>query len=64
MGERCNHLPIATMNLKICNFLLVNFLCIYDMKYVNNLYIQIDTSAKILKRLIVKDKNLPTPINF
>jgi hypothetical protein len=57
-------MPVATVNLRICNFLLVNFLHIYDMKYVNNLYVQIDTSAKHLNRLIVKDKNLPTPINF
>jgi hypothetical protein len=64
MGERCNHLPVATVNLKICNFLLVNFLHIYDMKYVNNLCVHVDTSTKNLKRLTVKDKNLPTPINF
>jgi hypothetical protein len=64
MGERCSHLAIATVNLKICNFLLLNFLHIYDMKFVNNLCVHNDTSTKILKRLTVKDKNLPTPINF
>jgi hypothetical protein len=42
----------------------VNFLLIYDMKYVNNLCVHIDTSAEILKRLTIKDKNLPTAINF
>jgi hypothetical protein len=52
------------MNLKTCNFLLVNFLHIYDMKYVNNLCVHIDTFAIFLKRLTVEDKILPTPINF
>jgi hypothetical protein len=52
------------MNLKICNFLLVNFLYIYDMKYVNNPCVQIDTSTKTIKRLTVKDKILPTPIKL
>jgi hypothetical protein len=36
-------MPVATMNFKICNFFLVNFLHIYDMKYVNILCFQIDT---------------------
>jgi hypothetical protein len=31
-------------------------------KYVNNLCVHIDTFAKKLKRLIVEDKILPTPI--
>jgi hypothetical protein len=46
MGERCSQLSIATMNLKLLYFLLVKFLLLYDMKiYVNNLLVQIDTSA-------------------
>jgi hypothetical protein len=63
-GKRCRQLPIGTVNLKICNFLLVNFLYIYDMKYVNNPCVQIDTSTKTIKRLTVKDKILPTPIKL
>jgi hypothetical protein len=46
MGERCSHLPVAAVNLKAYNFLLVNFLHIYDLKYVNNLCVHIDTSTK------------------
>jgi PP-loop superfamily ATP-utilizing enzyme len=42
----------------------VNFLHIYDMKYGNNLFVQIDTSAKKFKRLTVKDKILPTAIKL
>jgi hypothetical protein len=63
-GKRCRQLPIGTVNLKICIFLLVNFLYIYDMKYVNNPCVQIDTSTKTIKRLTVKDKILPTPIKL
>jgi hypothetical protein len=48
MGEKCSHLPAATMNLKICNFLLVNF--------QSNWYF-----CKEFKRLTVKGNNLPTP---
>jgi hypothetical protein len=44
--------------------LLVNFLHIYDMKYVNNLCVHIDTSINFLKRLTIEDKSFPTPINF
>jgi hypothetical protein len=48
----------------MCNCLLVNFLHIYDMKYVNNLCVQIDTSGKKIKIQTVKDKILPTPIKL
>jgi hypothetical protein len=44
-GKRCSHLPIATVNLNICNFLLIKFIYLYDMKYVNNICVQIDTSV-------------------
>jgi hypothetical protein len=44
-GERCSQLLVATMNLKLLYFLLVKFLLLYDMKYVKNLLVQIDTSA-------------------
>jgi uncharacterized membrane protein len=42
---RCSQLPIATMNLKLLYFLLLKFLLLYDIKYVNNLLVQIDTST-------------------
>jgi hypothetical protein len=44
MGKRCSHLPVAIVNLNICIFLLLKFIYLYDMKYVNNLCVQIDTS--------------------
>jgi hypothetical protein len=46
-SERCHHLPIPTVNLKILYYFLVKFLHLYDMKYVNNLWVQIDTSAML-----------------
>jgi hypothetical protein len=46
MGKRCSQLPVGIVNLKLLYFLLVKFLLLYDMKiYVNNLLVQIDTSA-------------------
>jgi hypothetical protein len=38
-------MPVATVNLKFLYILLVKFLHLYDMKYVNNLYDQIGNSA-------------------
>jgi hypothetical protein len=38
-------MPVATVNLKILYFLLLKFPLLYDIKYVNKLLVQIDTSA-------------------
>jgi hypothetical protein len=46
MGERCSQQPVATVNLKLLYFFASEFLLLYDTKiYVNNLLVQIDTSA-------------------
>jgi hypothetical protein len=43
--KSCYHLPVTTVNLNLLYFLLVKFRHLYDIKYVNNLWVQIDTSA-------------------
>jgi hypothetical protein len=42
----------------------VDVLHIYDMKYGNNLCVQIDTSIKKIKRVAVNDRILPSPIKL
>jgi hypothetical protein len=43
--ERCSHLPVADVNLKLSYFFLVKFMHFYEMKYGKNLCAQIDTST-------------------
>jgi hypothetical protein len=62
-GKRYNHLHVATMNLKICNFSsefpAYLWYEIREQSLCSNWYFY-----KKIERLVGKDKSMPTPINF